>query len=61
MTIEEQVLYDIENYLAQLPRKDQIKIKEAELKIQEILLEYGDHGKTALALLGARLAASEIV
>jgi hypothetical protein len=57
MTTAEIVLYDIENYLAQLPKKDQIKIKEAELKIQEILLEYGDHGKSALALLGARFSA----
>ena len=57
MTEEQQVLLIIRGTIAGLPEADQKGIALAAQKLREVVAHHNDHGKFALALVGAEQAA----
>lgn len=54
---EQLVLLAMRGAIAGLPTEDQAKVKECAAKIEAVVAEYGDHGKFAVGLVGAEMAA----
>lgn len=59
MTEEQQNLLIIRGHIAGLPAADRRGIELAALKLRELLAHHNDHGRLALALVGAELAAED--
>lgn len=57
MTEEQQNLLIIRGHIAGLPPVDRKGIALAAAKLREVLALHNDHGRMALALVGAELAA----
>jgi hypothetical protein len=54
MSAEQFAYLTILNFIEAMPEEDQEKVKECEAKLQALVTEYGEHGRLALALVGAR-------
>ena len=50
-------LSEIRAYIDGLSHEECVKVREAAEKISDIVAEYGEYGKLAMALLGALMAA----
>lgn len=59
MTEERQTLLIIKGAIAELPDADRQGVELAAAKLREVVLLHNDHGKMALALVGAELAAED--
>lgn len=59
MTEERQTLLIIKGVIAELPDADRKGVELAAAKLREVVLLHNDHGKMALALVGAELAAED--
>ncbi len=59
MTEERQTLLIIKGVIAELPDADRQGVELAAAKLREVVLLHNDHGKMALALVGAELAAED--
>lgn len=57
MTEEQHVLLIIRGAIAGLPEADRQGVDLAAAKLREVVLHHNDHGKMALALVGAEQAA----
>jgi phosphatidylserine decarboxylase len=59
MTEERQTLLIIKGAIAELPDADRQGVELAAAKLREVVLLHNDHGKMALVLVGAELAAED--
>lgn len=59
MTEERQTLLIIKGAIAELPDADRQGVELAAAKLREVVLLHNDHGKMALALVGAEQAAED--
>ena len=59
MTEEHQNLLIIRGHIAGLPAADRKGIALAAQKLREVIAHHNDHGRLALALVGAELAAED--
>ena len=59
MTEEHQNLLIIRGHIAGLPAADRKGIALAAQKLREVIAHHNDHGRLALALVGAELAAQD--
>lgn len=59
MTEERQTLLIIKGAIAELPDADRQGVELAAVKLREVVLLHNDHGKMALVLVGAELAAED--
>lgn len=59
MTEDQQNLLIIRGHIAGLPTADRKGIELAAQKLREVIAHHNDHGRMALALVGAELAAQE--
>ncbi|CAN7564632.1 hypothetical protein [Acidovorax sp. LjRoot117] len=59
MTEDQQNLLIIRGHIASLPAADCKGIELAALKLREVISHHNDHGRLALALVGAELAAED--
>lgn len=59
MTEEQQTLLIIRGAIAGLSDADRQGVELAAAKLREVVLLHNDHGKMALALVGAELAAED--
>ena len=59
MTEDQQNLLNIRGHIAGLPAADRKGIELAAQKLREVIAHHNDHGRLALALVGAELAAEE--
>jgi len=59
MTQEKLQLLLIKGVIADLPSKDRDGVEAAETDLRRMVAQYNDHGKLALALLAAELAAED--
>ena len=59
MTEERQTLLIIQGAIAELPDADRQGVELAAVKLREVVLLHNDHGKMALVLVGAELAAED--
>lgn len=59
MTEERQTLLIIRGVIAELPAADRHGVELAAAKLREVTLLHNDHGKLALALVGAEQAAED--
>ena len=57
MTEDEQIVLTLRGLISTMPETDQAKVRECYTKIKDLMIQYGDHGSAAVALLGAELAA----
>lgn len=57
MTEEDQTLLIVRGHIAGLPVPDRKGIELAAAKLREVVLLHNDHGRLALALVGAEQAA----
>lgn len=59
MTEDQQNLLIIRGHIAGLPPADRKGIQQAAQQLREVISHHNDHGRLALALVGAELAAEE--
>lgn len=59
MTEDQQNLLIIRGHMAGLPAVDRKGIELAAQKLREVIVHHNDHGRLALALVGAELAAED--
>lgn len=59
MTEEQHTLLLIRGSIAGLPPTDRAGIEQAAAKLRQVVLHHNDHGRLALALVGAELAAED--
>lgn len=59
MNVEQVQLLLIRGAIADLPEPDRKGIDVAATKLREVVVLHNDHGKMALALVGAELAAED--
>ena len=59
MTEEQQNLLIIRGHIAGLPAADRKGIAQAAQLLRQVLAHHNDHGRLALALVGAELAAQD--
>lgn len=59
MTDEQATLLAIRQVIAELPEDDRAGVRLATLKLRELVALHNDHGRLALALVGAELAAED--
>jgi hypothetical protein len=56
---EQEILWMIKGMIRELPEDRLRAVTEAYNKIKTIVIEYGDEGEAAIALIGAELGAKE--
>ncbi|MDD2711377.1 MAG: hypothetical protein PHU77_00515 [Simplicispira sp.] len=59
MTEEHKTLLIVRGHIAGLPVPDRTGIELAAAKLREVVLLHNDHGRMALALVGAELVAED--
>lgn len=59
MTEEQQTLLVIRGHISVLPDEDRVGVNLAAAKLREVVTLHNDHGRMALALVGAEFAAED--
>lgn len=59
MTEEQQTLLVIRGHISGLPDEDRVGVNLAAAKLREVVALHNDHGRMALALVGAEFAAED--